>query len=100
MSQAHPDPNRVAPAAANCSLNLSNEPRSRLMAAASSPVGCPPPFGFIQFQNAEWFQCPPPLLRTAGGSFETAARISSIDLFAHSFPSRALLRFVTYALWC
>ena len=56
------------------------------------------PLGFIHCQKAEWFQCPQPLLRTAAGSFEMFARISSSDFDAHSPPSTALFRFVTYAL--
>jgi len=32
---------------------------------AMGPVGSPPPWGFMMFQNMVWFTWPPPLLRTA-----------------------------------
>ena len=34
------------------------------MSSASLPVGAPPAFGPRIFQKKEWFQWPPPLLRT------------------------------------
>src|SRR5579863_1237803 len=64
-SQAQPEPNRPIPAAANLVLNSANDPNADLTAAARSPVGSPPAPFFIIFQNMEWFQWPPPLLRTA-----------------------------------
>lgn len=39
VSQAQPLPNWVAPAALNCFLNSSREPKSRSMASFSSPSG-------------------------------------------------------------
>ena len=35
------------------------------MASAMGPVGSPPPWGFMIFQNMVWLTWPPPLLRTA-----------------------------------
>jgi hypothetical protein len=49
-NQAQPEPNWVVAAAVNASLNLSKEPKSRSIAAARSPLGAPPPFGFMLFQ--------------------------------------------------
>src|SRR3954468_16263759 len=64
-SHTHPDPNRPAAAAANCSLNFAKSPNPVLIPSASLPLGSPPDFGAISSQNIEWFQWPPPLLRTA-----------------------------------
>jgi len=52
-SQAHPEPKRVAAAAANCSLNASNEPKEASIAVASSPSGAFAPPGEMTFQNKE-----------------------------------------------
>src|ERR1700686_1835903 len=83
-SQAQPDPKRRTPAAANFVLNSSKDPNVDLMAAARSPFGSPPPPFFICVQKSEWFQWPPPLLRTAARIFSgIASRLfsrSSIDL--------------------
>ena len=49
-SQAQPEPNWVLPASANCCSRLSSDPKSRLIASASLPVGLPLPPGFIEFQ--------------------------------------------------
>ncbi|MOA11745.1 hypothetical protein D3C78_1317010 [compost metagenome] len=54
VNQAHPEPKRVAPAAANFSLNASHDPNAASIAAANSPVGWPPAFGPITAQNKEW----------------------------------------------
>ena len=51
MSQAQPDPNRVAAALENSSLNASNEPNPLSIALLTSPVGSPPPFGPITSQK-------------------------------------------------
>src|SRR6186713_182373 len=64
-SHTQPLPNRPAPALAHCSLNASKLPNAPLIASAALPVGAPPAFGAIHVQNFVWFQCPPPLLRTA-----------------------------------
>src|SRR5918996_3458808 len=64
-SHTHPLPKRPAPALPHSSLNLSKPPNDELIASAALPVGAPPAFGAIHFQNIEWFQWPPPLLRTA-----------------------------------
>src|ERR1700732_2308490 len=75
-SHAQPDPNRPRPAALNFSLNPANEPKLELIAAAKSPFGSPPPPFFINSQNSEWFQWPPPLLRTAARIFSgTLSRV-------------------------
>src|SRR5215218_7285658 len=99
-SHTHPEPNRATPAALNASLNFSKSPNDALIASASLPVGPPPPFGPIVGQNCEWFQWPPPLLRTAvrtasGTLFRLRSRSSS-DLSASSGAfSSAALRLVT-----
>src|SRR6185295_4199072 len=65
ISHTQPLPKRPAPAFAHSSLNLSKLPNAALIPSATLPVGAPPAFGAIHFQNMLWFQCPPPLLRTA-----------------------------------
>src|ERR687895_563197 len=64
-SHTQPLPNRPAPALPHSSLNLSKLPNDFVIASPAAPVGAPPAFGAIHFQNWLWFQCPPPLLRTA-----------------------------------
>src|SRR5688572_7043395 len=64
-SHTQPLPKRPVPAFAHSSLNLSKLPNEPLIASAILPVGAPPALGAIHSQNREWFQCPPPLLRTA-----------------------------------
>jgi hypothetical protein len=64
-SQAQPLPKRPMPAALNCSLNASKLPNAALMASAPRPSARRRRWGAISFQNSEWFQWPPPLLRTA-----------------------------------
>src|SRR5262249_46665635 len=104
ISHAHPEPKRVAPAAANFSLNVSKLPKLLLMALARLPTGAPPLPGPMIVQNIEWLMWPPPLLRTAvriasGTAAQLLASSSSIDLPARSgADSSALFRFVTYAL--
>src|SRR5690606_13231594 len=101
-SQAHPDPNRPAAAAANFSLKASNDPNAWLIASASSPVGAPPPplpAGAMIVQNREWLTCPPTLFRAAvrrssGTSFSRATTCSG-GRSARGVPSRALLALVT-----
>src|SRR5262245_9550210 len=101
MSHAQPEPNRPTPAALNLVLKSSTLPNALLIACATLPVGAPPPFGPMIFQNIEWFQCPPPLLRTAVRMFsgtiaQLLASSSSRLLPARSgADSRALLRLVT-----
>ena len=65
ISQTQPLPKRPTPAAANRSLNVSNDPNAASIALATLPDGAPPPLGLITCQNMVWFECPPPLLRTA-----------------------------------
>ena len=65
MSQAQPEPKRVAAALLKASLKAPNPPSSLAIACASAPVGSPPPPGFMIVQNSEWFAWPPPLFRTA-----------------------------------
>src|SRR4051812_32366718 len=77
ITQAHPLPKRFIAASLNIVLNFSKFSNEPLIASATLPVGIPPPPGFINFQKKEWFQCPPPLLRTAEGYFEMLFIISS-----------------------
>jgi hypothetical protein len=49
-SHAHPDPNSVAAAFENWSLNPSKEPKLSTIASSTVPVGAPPAFGARQFQ--------------------------------------------------
>ena len=82
-NQAQPEPKRVAPAFANSSLNASKLPNFASIAVASSPTGCPPPFGDRIVQKNVWLACPPPLLRTAvriasGTSFKFATNSSTL----------------------
>ena len=71
------------------------------LADARLPTGAPPLPGPMICQNMLWFQCPPPLLRTAVRMFSgTIAQLlasSSSMLFdaRAGADSRALLRFVT-----
>ena len=44
-SQVQPEPKLPTALAVNFSLNAANEPNAALMAAASAPVGSPPPLG-------------------------------------------------------
>jgi hypothetical protein len=101
-SHAHPLPNRLAAASPNPFLNSSTLLNAASMAFSRSPAGSPPfPFGAITAQKKVWFQCPPPLFRTAvcafSGSFFRLASSSSIGLPAQSGASSliALFRFVT-----
>src|ERR1700722_15462710 len=99
-SHAQPEPNRPTPAAANFVLKSANEPKEDLIASPTAPEGSPPPPFFISFQNIEWFQCPPPLLRTAvrifSGTLSRLLRSSSIDRACRSgLASRALFKLVT-----
>src|SRR5260370_30358795 len=68
-SQAQPEPKRPTPAALNFSLNVSKLPKAPVMACATLPIGGPPAFGAMIFQNMAWVMWPPPLLRTAGRVF-------------------------------
>jgi hypothetical protein len=68
ISQTQPLPKRPMPAALNFVLNSSKEPNVLLIASAKLPEGEPPSFDKIS-QKKVWFQCPPPLLRTAGEIF-------------------------------
>src|SRR5688500_1768614 len=58
-------PKRAAAALPHSALKLSKLPNAALIACAALPVGAPPAVGAIHVQNFEWFQWPPPLLRTA-----------------------------------
>src|SRR5512132_3945422 len=64
-SHTQPLPNRPTPAFPHCSLNASKLPKEAAIASPAFPVGAPPALGAIHVQNLLWFQCPPPLLRTA-----------------------------------
>src|SRR5690606_41230742 len=95
ISHAHPLPKRVAPAVLNLVLNSSKLPNAASMAAASFPEGLPPALGARISQKKLWFQCPPPLLRTAGLIVPAAFTSSSRDLFSLGVPAIALLRLST-----
>jgi hypothetical protein len=89
ITHAQPLPKRVVPAWLTAVLNFSKSPNALLMASATAPFGAPPALGAISFQNSEWFQWPPPLLRTA-------ALMSSGTLLMF-FSRSSRLRLVTYA---
>ena len=102
-SQTQPLPKRPMPAASNFALNSSKLPNVALMSSASLPVGAPPAPGARIFQKNEWFQWPPPLLRTgpriASGTTLRSLMICSSDLASSAaLPAMALLRLSTYAL--
>src|SRR5258708_6180391 len=61
VSQAQPEPKRVAPALAKSSLNLAKPPSSASIAAASLPLGAPPLPGPMMVQKKEWLLWPPAL---------------------------------------
>src|SRR5262245_41459208 len=102
MSHTHPLPNRPAPALAHCSLKASKLPNAPLIASAALPFGAPPALGAIHVQNMLWFQCPPPLLRTAvrmasGTLLMFRQRSSMLLLCSSGAFSSAAFRLVTYA---
>src|SRR5439155_22155186 len=104
-SHTHPLPKRPAPALPHSVLKLSKLVNDELIASPILPVGAPPALGAIHFQNCEWFQWPPPLLRTAvrmSSGTELMPRHSSSRLFEFSSGcfSSAAFKFVTYAWWC
>src|SRR5262245_38847819 len=94
ISQTQPLPKRPIPAPLNFVLNSSKEPNVLLIASPKLPDGEPPSFDKIS-QKKVWFQCPPPLLRTAGEIFPALAMSSSRDLFSCSEPAMALFRLST-----
>src|ERR1700687_2943544 len=99
-SQDQPEPKRPIPAALIFDLKSAKVPNADLMASARSPLGSPPPPFFMIFQNIEWFQWPPPLLRTAvrifsGTESSPASSFSSDKDCRLACPSSALLRLVT-----
>src|ERR1044072_8456469 len=83
-SHTQPLPKRPAPALPHSVLKLSKLENAALIASAILPLGAPPAFGAIHFQNCEWFQWPPPLLRTA-------VRMSSGTLLMPRHSSSTLL---------
>ncbi len=97
-SHAQPEPKRPTAALTKSSLNLSYEPKSRVIACASSPVGAPPPWGFMLCQKKVWFQIWAALLKT--GPSPEPMMISSRLWFASALPSSRLFSLSTYALWC
>src|SRR5208283_917585 len=100
-THAQPEPNRPMPAAANLALKSSKLPYLALMALARLPTGDPPALGLMISQNMAWFQCPPPLLRTAvrigSGTADRPLASSESRLAPASCgaDSRALFRLVT-----
>src|SRR5688500_2425506 len=100
-THAQPLPKRVVPAWLTAVLNFSKSPNAPLIASATAPVGAPPALGAISFQNIEWFQWPPPLLRTAalmssGTLLMPFSRSSRLLLCSSGCLSSAALRLVTY----
>ena len=53
-SHAQPEPNWPTPAASNCFLNSSNEPKAESIAAARSPLGRAAAAGAMFSQNIVW----------------------------------------------
>src|ERR1700690_899210 len=98
-SQAQPLPNLFIAASEKRALSASREPNSAVIAAASAPVGAPPPAGERRDHQSVWLTWPPTLLRSvvrSGSSKEDRpARISS-PVFDRSsgWPSRALFAFL------
>src|SRR6266545_4522009 len=76
-SQAQPEPKRLTPASMNAALNASNEPKVESIALAISPVGAPPPLGFIICQN----------MKPNGGGAPTGEIASAIDSTFGSFDA-------------
>ena len=102
ITHAQPLPKRVAPAWLTAVLNFSKSPNELLMASATAPVGAPPAPGAISVQNSEWFQWPPPLLRTAalmssGTLAMPLIRSSRLLPCSSGCLSSAAFRLVTYA---
>src|SRR5699024_5193383 len=102
-NQAQPEPKRPVAAFLNSSLNASKLPNLESILSATSPFGFHPPFGESTCKKKLWFECQPPLLRTAVRTFSGSASISLIisfkDLFSRSaLPSFAAFKFVTYLL--
>ena len=64
-SHAQPEPKRPAPAAWNCSLNFVEVAERALDRVGELAGRLAAALGPISSQNIEWFQWPPPLLRTA-----------------------------------
>src|SRR5574340_281985 len=105
VTQAQPEPNRPEAAAVNCSFNFAKSPKDRFTASAKAPVGSPPALGPMSTQNMLWFQCPPPLLRTAVRTTSgTAPRFlsspSRSDAWTPGAFSSAACRLFTYPWWC
>src|SRR5579883_1850084 len=95
-SQAQPEPNWPAPAAAKSVLNFSKPPRSSLIFFSRRPGNLlPPPLGFIHFQKWMWLKCCPALLNRAAFLPNEPLTISSRDLPSNSVPFSRLLPLVT-----
>src|SRR5699024_5217011 len=91
-NQAQPEPKRPVAAFLNSSLNASKLPNLASIFSATSPFGFPPPFGESTCQKKLWFECPPPLLRTAVRTFSGSASISLITLLKICFLDRHYLQ--------
>jgi hypothetical protein len=55
-NQVQPEPKLPTALLTKASRKAAWLPHLALMAAASAPVGSPPPWGFMQFQKKVWFQ--------------------------------------------
>ena len=98
-SHVQPEPNLFTPASFTCDFSSSRLPNVDSIAAASDPLGSPPPSGLMISQKNVWLAWPPALFRTAiflsSGSVSRPARTDSTGRSAHSVPSSALLALST-----
>src|SRR5699024_11201929 len=62
-SQAQPEPKRAAALSANSSLNAAKVPHCSLILSTTAPFSSDSAVN--NYQNNEWFKCPPPLFLTA-----------------------------------
>ena len=80
--------------------NLNKLPNAALMAAATLPVGRPPPPGAMPRQKKVWFQACAALLKKPAlpASVAVARMISSRVRPSNGLPGSSLFRLSTYAL--
>src|SRR3990167_694760 len=91
-SQVQPEPKLPTALLVKASLKAAKLPHLALMAAASAPVGSPPPAGFMLFQKKVWFHTWAALLKIGPDDFLTT---SSSARPANSVPPTRLFRLVT-----
>src|SRR5512137_1347780 len=90
-SQVQPEPKLPTALLVNASLKAANEPHFAAIAAASAPVGSPPPPGFMLFQKKVWFHTCAALLNMPPEDLRT---ICSSPSDSNSVPLIRLFRFV------